>query len=165
MRVFLGGALGFGVGRVAEVLAQRLRRAGDVQGPIVALEEGLARALSRLGLDVVAVLPAPRRRRGRGPTVVAALAHELPFDDGSVAALVAVAVPPATLASALAEGARVVRAGGVVALASSGAGLVRQPPPPEVYGGAFLHAALVDIEQQLVGRSLLTYAAVPDLPR
>jgi SAM-dependent methyltransferase len=154
----LGGALGLGVGRVAEAMAGELERRIGRPARVLAVGEPLARALAQLGLPVVGVVEAPRRRK-RAPPRVVARTDALPFADCVFDALCAAGMPARSDgAPALAPLLRVVRDGGVVALATAASALVRKVAPPEVVAATLVHARTVDVEQRLVGSTLLSTA-------
>jgi SAM-dependent methyltransferase len=160
----IGGALGLGVGRVAEAMAAEVARRIGRPSRVVAVGEPLARALAQRGLPVVAVVDAPRRRK-KGPPQVVARPEALPFADGIFDAMCAAGLPGAAGGPPrLGELARVVRDGGVLAVASAASALVRKVAPPEVVAAALIHARAVDIEQRLVGSTLLTSGLVRAFP-
>jgi ubiquinone/menaquinone biosynthesis C-methylase UbiE len=113
-------------------------------------------------MPVIAASPSPRRRK-KAPPQIAARADALPFADGSLDAVLAAGIPAEGL-EALHELARVVRDGGVVALATATSALVRKVAAPETLAAAFVHAALVDIEQKPAGSLLLTWGRVRHFP-
>lgn len=78
----------------------------------------------------------------------------------SIDALCAAGVP-LDPGGALREWARVVRPGGLVAVATAASTLVRKVEPPEALAAHILHALLVDIEQSEVGSMLITTARIP----
>lgn len=161
----IGGALGLGVGRVAEAMVTEIARRIGRAARVVAVGEPLARALAQRGLVVVAVVDAPRRRKKAPPQVVAH-PEALPFRDGTFDALCAAGLPGgAEGPPRLGELARVVRDGGVVAIASAASALVRKVAPAEVVAAALIHARAVDIEQQLIGSTLLTSGIARAFPR
>jgi hypothetical protein len=155
----LGGALGLGVSRAAEALAGALRPGGAATGPVLVLGDDLARALRGLGVPALAVLPAPRRRRRKAAPRLVASPTALPFADGALDGALAAGMPEEGTA-ALRELARVVRDGGLVALATASSALVRKVAPPETLAASFMHASLIDIEQRTVGATLLTLGRV-----
>jgi hypothetical protein len=168
----LGGALGLGTGRVAGALAEMLReRATEVGeiggtgaggagttdgtrelGRVLVLGEDLARALVKRGVVVLAH-PWPRGRRSSGSTL------SLPLEDASMAAVCAAGMPSGEHGS-LGELRRVVRDGGMVAVATAGSGLRRSSATAEAIAAAFVHAALVDVEQRKVGSLLVSSGRV-----
>lgn len=142
----------FGHRRVARALATGL----PASARVVAVGLSLGRALSRIGLDVVTVLPRARRMQQRLPLVVAPI-DGLPFSDGAFdAAFVEwpVADVEANGTQVTRELARIVRHGGHVGL------VARRPNEPEVLSALLLHAALRDVEQRHAGGHLLSSATV-----
>ena len=164
----LGGALGLGAGPVATALASALARsagrsrtgdAASVHGArVIVIGDDLGRAVARTGLSVIAVSPSPKRRK-KGPPQVAARPEAMPFADECADAVFAAGVPPGGAEGLRALG-RLVRDGGLVGVATTGSVLVRRVSPPEVLAAAFVHAALVDVEQHQVGSMLLSLGRV-----
>jgi hypothetical protein len=140
-------------------MAGELERRIGRPARVLAVGEPLARALAQLGLPVVGVVDAPRRRK-RAPPRVVARADALPFADRAFDALCAAGLPGGgdEAAPRLAALSRVVRDGGVLALATAASALVRKIAPPEVVAAALVHARAVDVEQRLVGSTLLSTA-------
>lgn len=156
------GALGLRAGRVATVVAEAVRRARgareDESPRVIVVGDELGRALQRAGLSVVSVSPKPRFRK-RGPPQIAARIEALPLADECADAVVAVGLPAGAPAALLAL-ARVVRDGGLIAVATGTSGLVRRPVPPEQLAAALVHAGLADIEERVVGQTLLGFGRV-----
>jgi len=142
---------------VARAIGERLR-ALDGKPRVLAVGEPLAKALAQSGFNVIAVSPSPKKRK-RAPPTLAASSARLPLADGAVDAVCAAGMPLEGVA-ALAEFARVVRDGGVVAVATAASALVRKVAPPEVVAACLIHARLIDIEQKQVGATLLSTARV-----
>jgi SAM-dependent methyltransferase len=135
-------ALGLGAARGARALARSI--GGDPQR-VVALGEAIARALAEAGHEPLRT----RLERGR-----------LPLEDASVDALCASGLPDPSIApEVLRECARVVKDGGRVLLATA-AGLVGRGPERQVLTALFMHAGLVDIQQQLVRGTAITSGRV-----
>lgn len=156
----IGDALGLSAGRAGQALAAVLRRVIVEPRRVIAVGDELGRALSRAGLDVVVVTPTPRkRRRKKDPLEVRGRPDALPLAAASVDAVFASGVVVAG-AGLLGELARVVRSGGIIAVATPGSALVRKVTPPEVIAASFVHAALVDVEQQPLGSLVLTWGRV-----
>jgi hypothetical protein len=156
----IGGALGLRAGKVAKVMADELRRAIGREGRVLAIGDSLGKALAADGLRVISVAPSARRRK-KGPAIVVAKSDRLPFADRSLDAVCAAGMPEDG-PTALRELARVVRDGGFIALATVASALVRRVAPPEVVAASMLHAMVRDVEQKLVGSTLVTCARVRD---
>jgi hypothetical protein len=90
---------------------------------------------------------------------VIARPESLPFGDGEVDAVCAAGLPSDPVA-ALAEFRRVVRDGGLVALATAGSALMRRSSPPEELAASFVHARLIDVEQRQAGSVLVSSGRV-----
>jgi ubiquinone/menaquinone biosynthesis C-methylase UbiE len=135
-------ALGLGAARGARALA---RAVGGNGQRVVALGEAIARAVEQAGHTPVRV----RVEHG-----------QLSLDDANADALCASGLPDRSVAPALLrECARVVKPGGVVMLATS-AGIVGRGPERQLLTALFMHAGLVDIEQQLVRGTAITRGRV-----
>lgn len=138
----LAAALGLGAARGARTLAKSID--GERQR-VVALGEAIARALAEAGHEPVRA----RLERGR-----------LPLDDAAADALCASGLPDLSVAPAvLRECARVVKDGGRVLLATA-AGIVGRGPERQVLTALFMHAGLIDLEQQLVRGTAITIGRV-----
>jgi ubiquinone/menaquinone biosynthesis C-methylase UbiE len=135
-------ALGLGAARGARALA---RAVGGEKKRVVALGEAIARALEQAGHQPMRT----RLERGR-----------LPLEDAGADALCASGLPDPSVAPALLrECARVVQNGGRVILAT-GVGLVGRGPERHVLTALFMHAGLVEVEQQLVRGTAITRGRV-----
>ena len=146
--------LPFGSGRFAPAMAAALRRAVPDAKRVIAIGDGLGRALEKAGLPVLAVSPKPRRRR-KPVAQVAGEPGRLPLADGCADAAFASAVPaPAERIAALREVCRVVRNGGVLGIGI--AGRWWRASSAEALSAALLHAGVVEIEQSRVAGGLLT---------
>jgi ubiquinone/menaquinone biosynthesis C-methylase UbiE len=121
------------------------RAVGGEKLRVVSLGEAVARALEQAGHEPWLV----RAERGR-----------LPLDDGSADALCASGLPDVSLAPlVLEEFARVVRNGGRVLVATS-AGIVGRGPERQLLTALFMHAGMIDIEQQLARGTAITSGRV-----
>jgi len=158
----LAGSLGLGAGRVAVELAALVRQGGEPRAVVALGGDELARALARLGLGVVSIGPAPRRRKP-GTRHLVASESALPLGDDSVDAALSAGLPREP-GPALAELSRVVRPGGAIAIATAASALVRRVAPPETLAATLVHAGLVDVEQRAVGSTLITSARVRRRP-
>jgi SAM-dependent methyltransferase len=127
-------------------------------GRVIAVGDELGRALGRVGLDVLCVAETERKKRKNLAQLVAPL-EALPFEDASMAAVL-VAGALAEPIAALMEFSRVVRDGGLVAVATPAATLGRRPAPPESLAAQLLHAALADVEQYDVGTTRISAGTV-----
>lgn len=135
-------ALGLGAARGARALA---RAVGTEPRRVVALGDAIARALQEAGHQPLRA----RLERGR-----------LSLDDAAAEALCASGLPDLSVAPALLrECARVVADGGRVIVATA-AGLVGRGPERHVLTAMFMHAGLIDLEQQLVRGTALTVGRV-----
>ncbi len=135
-------ALGVGAARGAKALARSVR--GEKQR-VVALGEAVAKALEQAGHEAVRA----RMERGR-----------IALEDASADALCVSGLPDLSVAAqALAELTRVVRDGGSVLVATP-AGIVGRGPERHVLTALFMHAGLVDVEQQLVRGTAITSGRV-----
>jgi ubiquinone/menaquinone biosynthesis C-methylase UbiE len=135
-------ALNLGAARGARALA---RAVGGEQRTVVALGDAVARALEQAGHSVM------RARLDHG---------RLPLEDASADALCASGLPDLSMApTLLQECTRVVKDGGRVILATA-AGLVGRGPERHVLTAMFMHAGLVEIEQQLVRGTAITIGRV-----
>ena len=135
-------ALGVGAARGAKALARAVP--GDKQR-VTALSEAVARALEQAGHEPVR----------------AQLEHgKLALDDASVDALCASGLPDAAAAlPVLRECARVVRDGGRVIIATA-AGIVGRGPERAIITALFMHAGLIDLQQQLSRGTAITSGRV-----
>jgi hypothetical protein len=135
-------ALGLGDARGAKALARAVKGAKQ---RVVVLSDVVGRALAQAG-------HAPER---------ANLQHgKLPLEDASADALCASGLGQAVLTSVMVrECARVVRGGGHVHLATS-SGIVGRGPDRHLVTALFMHAGLVDIEQQLARGTAITTGRV-----
>jgi hypothetical protein len=112
---------------------------------VVALGEAVAKALEEAGHEAMRV----RAERSR-----------LPLDDGAADALCASGLPDVSVALlVLNEFVRVVRNGGRILVATS-AGLVGRGPERQLLTALFVHAGLVDVEQQLSRGTAITSGRV-----
>jgi hypothetical protein len=135
-------ALGLGAARGARALA---RAVGGGKLRVVALGDAIARALEQAGHQPLRA----RLERGR-----------LGLDDGGADALCASGLPdPSVAPMVLRECVRVVQNGGHVILATS-LGLVGRGPERHVLTALFMHAGLVDVQQQLVRGTAITRGRV-----
>jgi ubiquinone/menaquinone biosynthesis C-methylase UbiE len=131
-------ALGVGAARGARAMA---RAVGRDKLRVVALGEAVAKALAEAGHEPVRV----RAERGR-----------LPLEDGSTDAVCASGLPDLSVAPlVLEEFVRVVRDGGRVLVATP-AGIVGRGPERQLLTALFMHAGLIDIEQQLARGTAIT---------
>jgi hypothetical protein len=111
----------------------------------VALGEAVAKALEEAGHEAMRV----RTERAR-----------LPIDDGAADALCASGLPDVSVALlVLNEFVRVVRHDGRVLVATS-AGLVGRGPERQMLTALFIHAGMVDVEQQLARGTAITSGRV-----
>jgi ubiquinone/menaquinone biosynthesis C-methylase UbiE len=137
-------ALGVGAARGARAMAKTVTAAGS-KLRVAALGEAVAKALEEAGHEAIRL----RAERGR-----------LPIDDGHADALCASGLPDASVAPlVLNEFVRVVRHGGRILVATS-AGLVGRGPERQLLTALFIHAGLVDIEQQLARGTAITSGRV-----
>jgi hypothetical protein len=128
----LASALGLGAGAGARALA---RSVGGQGRRVIALSDGIARALVKAGHQPLAGV----LHDGR-----------LELDDATADALCASGLPEdvAAAPSLLRECARVVRDGGAVLVATP-SGLTRRGPERSLVCALFLHAGLVELEQHV----------------
>jgi ubiquinone/menaquinone biosynthesis C-methylase UbiE len=153
-------ALGVGAARGARAMAKAVSggksrttreavpaetAAADAKLRVVALGDAVAKALEEAGHEALRV----RAERGR-----------LPIDDGAADALCASGLPdPSVAPLVLNEFVRVVRHGGRILVATS-AGLVGRGPERQLLTALFIHAGLVDIEQQMARGTAITSGRV-----
>ena len=138
-------ALGLGAARGARALARSVGPADKGKKRVVALGDAIARALEQAGHEPLRA----RLERGR-----------IPLDDAAADALCASGLPdPSVAPLLLRECARVVGDGGAILLATS-AGIVGRGPERHLLTALFMHAGLVDIQQQLVRGTAITRGRV-----
>jgi ubiquinone/menaquinone biosynthesis C-methylase UbiE len=138
----LAFALGLGAARGAKALAKAVP--GEKQR-VVVFSDVMARAL---------------HQAGHTPVPAAVEDGRLPLADAAADALCASGLPDAAITpAALRECARVVRTGGRVLVATA-AGIVGRGPERFLLTALFLHAGMIDIQQQLVRGTAITSGLV-----
>jgi hypothetical protein len=124
-------------------------------GPVVVVgSPRVARALAARGHTVIGLAPTPRALR-RCRDSAACRADAVPIRTGAAAALVGLCEGEPPDAARLAEWSRVVRAGGTLALVS-------RAPRTELSRRA-LCAGLMELEQRVAGRTIITSGTVTTL--
>src|SRR5262249_48369780 len=138
-------ALNVGAARGAKALARAVGPVAGGRRRVVALGDAIARAVEQAGHEAL------RARLGHGRPATAGAAARAVGTSG---------LPDLSMApSLLRECARVVGDGGRVLLATS-SGLVGRGPERHVLTAMFMHAGLIDVEQQLVRGSAITSGRV-----
>jgi hypothetical protein len=140
--VDLVGALGFGPAWGARGLARAMGRERKLR--IAALADPVIRALGRAGHEAM-----------RAPLA----GGRLGLDDGAADAVCISGLPSQGAPALLGECARVVKQGGSVLVATA-LGKSRRGPDRHVVAALFLHAGLVEIQQQLARGVVITSGRV-----
>jgi hypothetical protein len=136
-------ALGVGAARGAKALA---RAVPGAKQRVAALGEAVARALEQAGHEPLRATLAEGRLALDGGVADALCASGLPLE-------------PAAALMLIGECARVVRPGGRVILATV-AGLVGRGPDRALVTALFIHAGLMDVQQQLARGTAVTSGLV-----
>lgn len=155
---FVGGLFGLGSKRVARLLAEKLEQTIGRPKRVLAVGDGLGRALSAAGLPVMSI-GRPGGRRRQGMLQMASSLTSLPLEAGSLDAVCMVGIPSEGL-PALRECARVVRQGGLLAMIAASPALMQRSSSRETMAAIMLHASLVEIEQRQLGSTWITLGRV-----